>query len=387
MSNSPLVNFTQISPNKGTRDHAIDTITIHCMAGNLTVETCGSLFSRSSTQASSNYGVGSDGRIGLYVEEKDRSWATSSRSNDNRAVTIEVANDGGEPDWHVSDAALNSLIKLVADICKRNNIKKLKWQNDSSLIGQVDQQNMTVHRWFDCKACPGDYLMSKHSYIANEVNKILSGQSGKWVQDSKGWKYILSDGSCYKSCWQEIDSKWYYFGSSGYMAADKYIKSADYATNKLYYYVDEKGAWNNRSYKWENPGTTKKRLKGQESNHYVRSKFANIDGKTYYFKSDGYASIDKYIKSPTYSKTKTFYYMDKTGAWNKRTYKWEGSGANKKLKGQESKHYVKSKFANVNGKWYYFNKDGKVTTGTVTINGKKYTFNSDGSLKDPKKPY
>ena len=174
-TNSPLVSYTKISPNKSiNRNHAIDTISIHCMAGNLSIEQCGNLFANPSRQASSNYGIGSDGRIGLYVEEKDRSWCTSSKTNDNRAVTIEVANDGGEATgWHVSDAAMASLIKLCADICKRNNIKKLLWKGDKNLIGQVDKQNMTVHRWFAAKACPGDYLYSRHGYIADEVNKIL----------------------------------------------------------------------------------------------------------------------------------------------------------------------------------------------------------------------
>lgn len=178
-TNSPLIVYKKISPNKTSpRNHIIDTITIHCMAGNLTVETCGNLFAQSSKQASSNYGIGSDGRIAMYVEEKDRSWCTSNKANDMRAITIEVANDGGAPDWHVSDKAMNSLIELVTDICKRNNIKELKWQGNKSLIGQVDKQNMTVHRWFAAKACPGNYLYSKHSYIATEVNKILGNHSG-----------------------------------------------------------------------------------------------------------------------------------------------------------------------------------------------------------------
>ena len=173
-NNSSLVSYTKISPNKTSpRNHKIDTITIHCMAGNLTVERCGELFASSSRQASSNYGIGTDGRIAMYVEEKDRSWCSSNSANDHRAITIEVANDGGAPDWHVSNKALASLIKLCADICKRNNIKKLMWQGDKNLIGQVDKQNMTVHRWFSAKACPGDYLYNKHAYIANEVNKIL----------------------------------------------------------------------------------------------------------------------------------------------------------------------------------------------------------------------
>lgn len=173
-TNSPLVSYTKISPNKTSPcNHVIDTITIHCMAGNLSVERCGAVFAPTTRKASSNYGIGSDGRIAMYVEEKDRSWCTSNRANDMRAITIEVANDGSAPDWHVSDKALNSLIELVADICKRNNIKELKWQGNKSLIGQINKQNMTVHRWFAAKACPGNYLYNKHSYIAEEVNKRL----------------------------------------------------------------------------------------------------------------------------------------------------------------------------------------------------------------------
>lgn len=154
MSNSSLISYTKISPNKTSpRNHKIDTITIHCMAGNLSVETCGNVFAPTTRKASSNYGIGSDGRIALYVDEKDRSWCTGNKANDHRAITIEVANDGGAPDWHVSDKALKSLIDLCSDICKRNGIKELKWKGDKSLIGQIDKQNMTVHRWFQNKAC------------------------------------------------------------------------------------------------------------------------------------------------------------------------------------------------------------------------------------------
>lgn len=180
-TNSSLISFTQISPNKTSpRNHKIDTITIHCMAGNLSVESCGSLFANPARKASSNYGIGTDGRIALYVDEKDRSWCSSNGNNDNRAITIEVANDGGAPDWHVSNEALKSLIKLCADICKRNDIKELKWKGDKTLIGQVDKQNMTVHRWFAAKACPGDYLYNLHSYIAEETNKILKNPNSQY---------------------------------------------------------------------------------------------------------------------------------------------------------------------------------------------------------------
>lgn len=177
MSNSPLVTYTKLSPNhSGRRNHVIDTVSVHCMAGNASVETCGALFADPSRKASSNYGIGSDGRIALYVEEANRSWCTSSASNDHRAITIEVANNGGAPDWPVSDKAYAALLDLLTDICRRNGIKKLLWQGDKALIGQVDKQNMTVHRWFAAKACPGDYLYNRHGEIAAEVNRRLEGE-------------------------------------------------------------------------------------------------------------------------------------------------------------------------------------------------------------------
>ena len=174
MSNSSLVSYTKLSPNhSGKRNHVIDTISIHCMAGNLSVERCGDLFANKSRKGSSNYGIGSDGRIALYVDEANRSWCTSSSSNDNRAVTIEVANSmSGEP-WPITDAAYKSLINLLVDICKRNGIPKLLWKGDKSLIGQVNKQNMTVHRWFANKSCPGNWLYEHHGQIASDVNKRL----------------------------------------------------------------------------------------------------------------------------------------------------------------------------------------------------------------------
>lgn len=177
MSNSPLINYTRLSPNhSGRRNHVIDTISIHCMAGNASVETCGALFADPSRKASSNYGIGSDGRIALYVDEANRSWCTSNAANDNRAITIEVANNGGAPDWPVSGKAYSALLDLLTDICRRNNIKELLWKGDKSLIGQVDKQNMTVHRWFAAKACPGDYLYNRHGEIAAKVNRRLKGE-------------------------------------------------------------------------------------------------------------------------------------------------------------------------------------------------------------------
>lgn len=172
-TNSPMVSYTKLSPNhSGQRKQPIDTITIHCVVGQCSVETLGNIFAPASRKASSNYGVGVDGRIGMYCEEKNRSWCTSSSANDNRAITIEVASDTTHP-YAVNAKAYAALIDLVTDICKRNNIKQLLWKGDKSLIGQVDKQNMTVHRWFANKSCPGDYLYNRHGAIAAEVNKRL----------------------------------------------------------------------------------------------------------------------------------------------------------------------------------------------------------------------
>lgn len=172
MSNSPLVSYTQISPNKTSpRNHVIDTITIHCYVGQVTVERMGKGWAKPGN-VSANYGVAKDGKIGLYVEEKDRAWTSSNRKNDMRAITIEVASDS-KPPYAITDAAYNSLVQLCADICRRNNIPGLKWRADKTLIGQVDKQNMTVHRWFAPKSCPGQYIYERLGQIADEVNAIL----------------------------------------------------------------------------------------------------------------------------------------------------------------------------------------------------------------------
>lgn len=174
MSNSPLVNVTLLSPNhSGKRTHAIDTITIHCVVGQCTAKRIGEIFQPTSRQASSNYGIGYDGGIGLYVEEKNRSWCSSSNANDQRAITIEVASDTTEP-YAVTDKAYAALLDLVTDICKRNGIKKLVWStNKEDRVNHKNGCNMTVHRDYANKSCPGKYLYDRHGEIAAEVNKRL----------------------------------------------------------------------------------------------------------------------------------------------------------------------------------------------------------------------
>lgn len=177
--NSPLVVHTRISPNKDApRNHAIDRVTVHCVVGQVTAESLGGIFANPSKYASSNYGVDKNGRVGMYVEEKDCSWCSSNRDNDNRAITIETASDATYP-YAVTDAAYNGLLDLLTDICKRHGKKKLLWFGDKAKTlayqPKSDEMVMTVHRWFAQKSCPGQYLYERHPAIAAEVTRRLGG--------------------------------------------------------------------------------------------------------------------------------------------------------------------------------------------------------------------
>lgn len=173
MAYSKYVNYINYSPNCNIpRNNAIRKITIHHMAGNLSVEQCGNIFANRNRQASSNYGIGSDGRVGLYVDEANRSWCSSSPDNDHQAITIEVANDVIGGNWHVSDVALAKLIDLCVDICERNNIDRLVFTGNAN-------GNLTLHKYFAPTLCPGPYLESKMPYIAEEVNRRLGMKNNK----------------------------------------------------------------------------------------------------------------------------------------------------------------------------------------------------------------
>ena len=176
-TNSPMVAYTKLSPNNsGQRTHSIDRITPHCVVGQCTAEGLGDWFAKSSTQASSNYGIDKDGRVGLYVEEKNRSWCSSSGANDQRAVTIECASDTAEP-YAFRDVVYQTLIKLCADICKRNGKRKLLWLGDKdktlAYSPAADEMVLTVHRWFANKSCPGNWLYSRMGDLAAKVTYLL----------------------------------------------------------------------------------------------------------------------------------------------------------------------------------------------------------------------
>lgn len=178
-TNSSMVVYTKLSPNhSGTRTHAIDRISPHCVVGQCTAEGLGDWFHQSSTQASSNYGIDKNGRVGLYVEEKNRSWCTSSNANDQRAITIECASDTTEP-YTMNNNVYETLIKLCTDICKRNGKKKLLWfaDKDKSLnyAPKSDEMLITVHRWFANKSCPGNWLYARLGDVAARVTANLGG--------------------------------------------------------------------------------------------------------------------------------------------------------------------------------------------------------------------
>lgn len=180
-TNSPLVSYTKLSPNhSGQRTHAIDRITPHCVVGQCSVETLGNIFAPTSRQASCQYGIGADGRVGMYVEEKNRSWCSSSNANDQRAVTIECASDNTHP-YAFKDIVYDKLVELCVDICKRNGKSKLLWLGDKdktlNYFPKSDEMVLTVHRWFANKSCPGDWLYNRLGNLATAVTERLTGGS------------------------------------------------------------------------------------------------------------------------------------------------------------------------------------------------------------------
>ena len=231
-TNSKLVSYTKLSPNhSGQRTHSIDRITPHCVVGQLSCESICGCFTSPSRQASCNYGIGKDGRISLCVEEKNRSWCSSSNANDQRAVTIECASDMSEP-YAMNNAVYNSLVKLCIDICKRNGKKKLLWlgSKDKCLnyTPKSDEMVLTVHRWFANKSCPGNWLYSRLGELATKVTTELSGSTpsdGKkpvtqMYRVRKSWSDAKSQIGAYKildNAKKKVDAKVGYkvFDASG----------------------------------------------------------------------------------------------------------------------------------------------------------------------------
>ena len=182
-TNSPLVTYTKLSPNhSGQRIHSIDRITPHCYVGQQKAADMGAWFVTQSAQCSCNYGIGRDGDVGLFVEEKNRSWCSSSSANDQRAITIECASDSAYP-YAFRDAVYQKLILLCTDICKRNGKTKLIWFGDKdktlNYSPKSDEMILTVHRWFASKECPGEWMYSRMGDLAQKVTAALGQDPGR----------------------------------------------------------------------------------------------------------------------------------------------------------------------------------------------------------------
>ena len=238
-TNSSMVSYTKLSPNhSGQRTHSIDRITPHCVVGQCSVETLGNIFLPASRQASSNYGIGVDGRVGMYVEEKNRSWCSSSNANDQRAVTIECASDTKSP-YAFKDAVYQTLIKLCVDICKRNGKKKLLWLGDKTKTlnysPKADEMVLTVHRWFANKSCPGDWLYARLGDLASKVTASLAVSSKPAASTGKvkaGNLVTITGGTYYGGkaipAWVK-KLKWYVLEVSGDRAVINKDESGKYA--------------------------------------------------------------------------------------------------------------------------------------------------------------
>lgn len=195
-TNSPLVSYTKLSPNhSGQRTHAIDRITPHCVVGQCSVETLGNIFAPTERQASCQYGIGVDGRVGMYCEEKNRSWCSSSSANDQRAITIECASDTTAP-YAFKDVVYDKLIELCVDICKRNGKTKLLWLGDKDKTlaynPAANEMVLTVHRWFANKSCPGDWMYQRMGDLAAKVTAKLGGATNAEPEKP------ASDGTLYR---------------------------------------------------------------------------------------------------------------------------------------------------------------------------------------------
>ena len=282
MSNSALVTYTRWSPNYDSREgHAITDITIHHMAGNLTVYQCGEVFQ--TRPASAHYGIDSEGQIGQYVDEKYAAWANGNHASNIRSVTIELANDQIGGNWHVSDTAIEKCIDLCADICRRNGIT-INYTGDTS-------GNLTMHRWFMSTSCPGDYLASKFPYIAKEISRRMKNG---WIQDGKDW-YYYKDGKLVKNGWaQDKAGLWYWLGSDGKMVTSNMI---EWKGNK--YYLKASGAMaSNEWIKFANGWRW-----FAKDGRMIKAKWIRYKNNMYYLKEDGYMATGSMTVPCKFNKT------------------------------------------------------------------------------------
>lgn len=269
MSNSSLVDYIKMSPHYDSREGTpITDITIHHMAGNLTVYQCGEVFQ--TREASAHYGIDGEGRIGQYVDEKYASWANANAASNRRSVTIELANDEIGGNWHVSDTAIERCIDLCVDICRRNGID-LVYTGDTS-------GTLTRHNMFYATACPGPYLQSMFPYIESEVRKKLNMKNG-WLKEDGKW-YFYKNNKKMKNAWaQDKAGLWYWLGEDGAMVTSKLI---EWKGNQ--YYLNSSGVM--ASAEWV------KFAKGwrwfAKNGKLIKAKWIRYKNNMYYLKPDGY---------------------------------------------------------------------------------------------------
>ena len=207
---SPLSTYERISPNKNSpRNKNIRRLTPHCVAGNLTLEAILGLSGfQKGGNASTTYAIDSEGKCGLGVEETNRPWTTSSSINDNEAITFEIANNGGAPDWRMSDKAINAWMDMAVEIASFYGFKKVNYKDKPSNItssqvetwintwAKKDEMIITLHRWYAAKACPGDYLVRQLPWLIGEINKRLQDskhESEPFIGEGVGPIIITSD--------------------------------------------------------------------------------------------------------------------------------------------------------------------------------------------------
>ena len=280
MTHSNLTQVVMHSPNGYfPRSASIRKITIHHMAGVMTAEQCGYVFSSTARQASSNYGIGNDGKIACYLEEENAPWTSSSYWNDSQAVTMEVSNSYAGDPWPISDAAWKSMIALCADICTRYGIEPY--------YDGTTGATFTEHRMYAATGCPGPYIHARMYQIVKEVKAAMNGTGGEWVEDEKGWWYKRFDGSWPADEWEKINDKWYHFDANGYMQTG-WLKDGD-----DYYYLQPKTKSTGNSY------------------GYMVTGWLTLDGKKYYLNPDnGGRMVVGFFKG----KSGVWYCFDNSGA-------------------------------------------------------------------------
>lgn len=293
MSNSKLVSYTKISPNRNSpRNHAIDRITPHCVVGQCSVEALGNLFANSGRQASSNYGIGADGRVGMYCPESDRSWCSSSPANDNRAVTIECASDNYYPyafNWNV----YLKLVDLCVDICQRNGKNRVVWLGHANYEPKANEMLLTLHRWFASTSCPGDWLVQRMSDLASRINAklgekrdyLMLGDAGEAV---KAMQIMLI--ACGYSCGSYgADAQ---FGSATEAALKKFQKAKGLDVDG-YYGPKSKAALTDEYLKKTGGDATKDVIYYVQAGAFKTK--ANAENRVKALKAQGFTAIIKFL--------------------------------------------------------------------------------------------